>query len=77
MKNKSLRIRISERRLSRLQNYAVQTDKTMTQVIEELLDTLPNTKNGDSDAGVPANASPDGDATRTLSSTHCPVNPAD
>jgi hypothetical protein len=48
MKNKSLRIRISERRLSRLQNYAVQADKTMTQVIEELLDTLPNTKNGDS-----------------------------
>jgi len=48
MKNKSLKIRISERRLGRLQNYAAKADKTMTQVIEELIDTLPDIKNGDS-----------------------------
>jgi hypothetical protein len=55
--------------LSKLQNYAAQADKTMTQVIEELLETLPNTKNGDSDARGLANAA--------LSSTYCPVNPVD
>jgi len=32
----------------RLQNYAAQAQKTMTQVMEELIDMLPNIKNGDS-----------------------------
>ncbi len=45
MKSKSLKIRISERRLHKLQLYAVNPDKTMTQVIEELIDTLPNITN--------------------------------
>jgi len=65
MKNKQLRLRMSERRFNKLKQYAEYADKTMTQVIDELIDTLPNIKNGDSDAGVPANAS--------LSSTPCPV----
>ena len=41
MKNKQLRLRMSERRYNKLQLYAVEKDKTMTQVVEELLDTLP------------------------------------
>ena len=69
MKNKQLRLRLSDRRFTKLQKYAIYADKTMTQVIEELLDSLPSAEIGDSDAGVPANAS--------LSSTPCPVNPAD
>ncbi|GAA6617059.1 hypothetical protein [Scytonema sp. NUACC26] len=41
MKDKSLKIRISSRRLNKLQLYAAQADKTMTQVMEELIDSLP------------------------------------
>ncbi|MEH2025027.1 hypothetical protein [Nostoc sp.] len=41
---------MSERRFNKLQKYAVYTDKTMTQVIDELIDSLPNIENGDSDA---------------------------
>jgi hypothetical protein len=41
MKDKSLKIRISSRRLNKLQLYAAQADKTMTQVVEELIDSLP------------------------------------
>ena len=48
MKSKSLKIRISERRLNRLQIYAATTDKTMTQVMEEFIDTLPEIKIGNS-----------------------------
>ncbi len=44
MKSKQLRLRMSERRFNKLQLYAVQADKTMTQVIEELLDSLPEPK---------------------------------
>ncbi|BAZ33832.1 hypothetical protein NIES4074_63460 (plasmid) [Cylindrospermum sp. NIES-4074] len=64
MKNKTLNLRISERRLNKLRLYASQNDKTMTHVIEDFIDSL-KVKNGDSDAGVPANAA--------LSSTPCPV----
>ncbi|MBC6434126.1 hypothetical protein FM036_27295 [Nostoc sp. HG1] len=69
MKNKQLRLRMSERRFNKLQKYATYADKTMTQVIDELIDSLPSLEIGDSDAGVPANA--------LLSSTCCPVNPQD
>ncbi|QMS90611.1 hypothetical protein HUN01_24635 [Nostoc edaphicum CCNP1411] len=69
MKNKQLRLRMSERRFNKLKQYAEYADKTMTQVIDELIDTLPSIKNGDSDARGLANAE--------LSSTNCPVNPAD
>ena len=41
MLKKDLHIRITERRMHKLQLYAAQTDKTMTQIVEELLDTLP------------------------------------
>lgn len=44
MKNKQLRLRMSERRFNKLQLYAVQSDKTMTQVVEELIDSLPQPK---------------------------------
>ncbi|MBP5976290.1 hypothetical protein HW132_27060 [Brasilonema sp. CT11] len=39
---KELHIRITERRMNNLRLYAAQKDKTITQVVEELLDTLPN-----------------------------------
>ncbi|WP_334934624.1 hypothetical protein [Nostoc sp.] len=64
MKNKALNLRISERRLNKLRLYASQNDKTMTHVIEDFIDSL-KVKDGDSDQGVPANASLR-DATRTL-----------
>ncbi|GAB1541988.1 hypothetical protein NUACC21_46610 [Scytonema sp. NUACC21] len=41
MKNNSIRIRLSDRRLNKLRLYAVEHDKNMTQVIEELIDLLP------------------------------------
>lgn len=41
MKNKQLRFRMSERRYNKLQLYAVQVDKTMTQLFEEFVDSLP------------------------------------
>lgn len=44
MKNNSIRIRLSDRRLNKLRLYAVESDKNMTQVIEELIDSLPEPK---------------------------------
>lgn len=64
MKNKTLNLRISERILNKLRLYASQNDKTMTHVIEDFIDSL-KVKNGDS----ALRAAP-------LTSTHCPVNPA-
>lgn len=55
MKNKALNLRISERRLNKLRLYSAQNDKTMTHVIEDFIDSL-KLENGNSDAGVPANA---------------------
>lgn len=48
MKNKYLRIRLSERRLNKLRSYAVCREKTMTQIIEEYIDELPEIKIDDS-----------------------------
>ncbi|WP_333481111.1 hypothetical protein [Allocoleopsis sp.] len=42
MKKKYFNLRLSERRLNKLRVYAVAHDKTMTQVIEELIDGLSN-----------------------------------
>ena len=42
---KDLHIRISPRRLNKLRLIAVEQDKTMTQVVEGLLDSLPEPKN--------------------------------
>jgi hypothetical protein len=44
MKNKQLKMRISERRLNKIRLYAARADKTLTQVMEELIDSLPNTE---------------------------------
>ncbi|WP_277925544.1 hypothetical protein [Anabaena catenula] len=41
---KDLHIKLSDRRLDKLRQYAVNKDKTMTQVIEELIDSLPEKK---------------------------------
>jgi hypothetical protein len=48
MKKKYFNLRLSERRLNKLRVYAVTHDKTMTQVIEELIDSLPLESLGDS-----------------------------
>jgi hypothetical protein len=37
---KDLHVRLSERRLNKLRLLAVEKDKTITQIIEELVDTL-------------------------------------
>lgn len=50
MKKKYFNLRLSERRLNILREYAVSADKTMTSVIEDYIDTLPNAKIGNSDA---------------------------
>ncbi len=47
MKKKRLEIRLSERRLNKLRLYAVNKDKSMTAIIEDLIDTLPETKIGE------------------------------
>ncbi|BAY66275.1 hypothetical protein NIES22_63890 [Calothrix brevissima NIES-22] len=41
---KDLHIRITERRLNKLRLLAVEKDKTITQIVEELIDTLPEPK---------------------------------
>jgi hypothetical protein len=44
MKKKYFNLRLSDRRLNILREYAVLTDKTMTGVIEDFIDSLPNAK---------------------------------
>ncbi len=44
MKKKYFNLRLSERRLNKLRTYAVNKDKTMTQIIEEFIDSLPHTE---------------------------------
>ncbi len=41
MKRKRLEIRLSERRLNKLRLYAASKDKTMTAILEDLIDSLP------------------------------------
>ena len=43
MKDKSIRIRLSEKRYLKLKAYAEGKEKTMTQVVEEYIDRLPTT----------------------------------
>lgn len=40
MKKKRLEVRLSERRLNKLRLYAASKDKTMTAVIEDIIDSL-------------------------------------
>ncbi|MCM0593914.1 MAG: hypothetical protein HEQ35_03395 [Gloeotrichia echinulata IR180] len=44
MPKKQLHILLSERRINKLRLLAVEKDKTMTQIIEELIDSLPEPK---------------------------------
>ncbi len=40
MKTKRLEIRLSERRLNKLRLYAASKDKTMTTILEDIIDSL-------------------------------------
>jgi hypothetical protein len=42
MKTTRLNVRMSERRLNKLRSYAVLKDKTVTQIVEDWVDRLPN-----------------------------------
>ena len=44
VKNKYLQIRISERRLNKLRLYAALREKTMTDLLEDWIDSLPEVK---------------------------------
>jgi len=48
MKTKEVHIRISEKRFSKLKNYAMSREKTVTQLIEDYIDRLPTPENGNS-----------------------------
>jgi len=41
MKNKAIKIRLSERRMYKLRLYSAQVDKSMTAILEECIDRLP------------------------------------
>ena len=42
MKECRINLRISARRLNKFRNYAANQDKTLTQLIEDYIDSLPN-----------------------------------
>jgi hypothetical protein len=42
MKTTRLNVRMSERRLNKLRSYAAMKDKTVTQIVEDWVDRLPN-----------------------------------
>ena len=44
MKECRINLRISARRLNKFRNYAVDQDKTLTHLIEDYIDSLPNIK---------------------------------
>ncbi|MFB2975622.1 hypothetical protein [Microseira sp. BLCC-F43] len=46
MKTTRLNVRMSERRLNKLRAYAAGKDKTVTQIVEDWVDRLPNTEIG-------------------------------
>lgn len=46
MKNKTLNLRMSERRLNKLRLYAAWKDKAMTQILEDFIDSLPTPEIG-------------------------------
>ncbi|MBD2202071.1 hypothetical protein H6G33_08680 [Calothrix sp. FACHB-1219] len=48
MVKKGLHIRISQRRLDKIRAFAVEKDKTITQIIEDLIDTLPEPQKSNS-----------------------------
>lgn len=46
MKDSRLSLRMSSRRLNKLRSYAASKDKTVTQLVEDWIDRLPNTETG-------------------------------
>jgi hypothetical protein len=50
MKTTRLNVRMSERRLNKLRSYALTKDKTVTQIVEDWVDRLPNTESVKNDA---------------------------
>jgi hypothetical protein len=59
MKESRLNLRISTRRLNKLRLYAANKEKTVTQVVENWIDRLPNMEI-DKNATVPTSKSTDG-----------------
>lgn len=59
MEKKDLHIRMSSRRHDKLKAYAQDKEKTVTQLIEDWIDRLPNTKTGDS-SSIPLPDQPSG-----------------
>jgi Holliday junction resolvasome RuvABC ATP-dependent DNA helicase subunit len=59
MKESRLNLRISSRRLNKLRSYAASKDKTVTQIVEDWVDRLPNTEIG-GQGTVPTQSSTDG-----------------
>ncbi|GET35409.1 hypothetical protein [Microseira wollei] len=59
MKTTRLNVRMSERRLNKLRLYAASKDKTVTQIVEDWIDRLPNTEIGNQGT-VPTSALTDG-----------------
>jgi hypothetical protein len=56
MKEKSMMIRLSQKRYDKLKLYARSKEKTVTQLAEDWIDRLPSPKIDDSDARGLANA---------------------
>jgi predicted DNA-binding ribbon-helix-helix protein len=48
MKEKSIRVRLSEKRYNKLKSCAESKEKTVTQLVEDWIDRLPSQKTGDS-----------------------------
>jgi hypothetical protein len=59
MKTTRLNVRMSERRLNKLRSYAASKDKTVTQIVEDWVDRLPNTEIG-AQGTTPTQSSTDG-----------------
>ncbi|GET42514.1 hypothetical protein MiSe_73320 [Microseira wollei NIES-4236] len=58
MKAQWFKMRISQRRLDKLRLYAAYSDKTMTQVVEELIDSL-KTPEIDKNSTAPSQVNPE------------------
>jgi len=59
MKDKAIKIRVSERRLYKLRLYSAQVDKTMTAILEDCIDRLPVIEIGNNSNIEPPNQSKD------------------
>ena len=57
MKTTRLNVRMSERRLNKLRQYATNKDKTVTQIVEDWIDRLPN-KESDKNSTAPLPVNP-------------------